>query len=343
MNILSPAGWLYGRIADLRNLLFDKDIFKSYSLEARTISIGNITAGGTGKTPLVAYVASLLAENGERVCILTRGYGREGPRQRVLVSDLESVLVDAKTGGDEPVELAVSLLGKAVVVADTDRISAARWAKDKFGVTAFVLDDAFQHRRAKRDVDIVCVDATDPFGNGEILPAGKLRERLSNLHRADAIVITRANLAENISKMRVAVSAFAPKAQLFEASNKIVEMIELSEFHGKTPIGSTSASLEAKFLAFCGIGNPSNFFKQLSFEGFDLAAKRSFRDHHYYRNEEIADLESLARENGSEALLTTGKDAVKLKEIEFAMPCFVVRTELAMDPAEDFRRLIISF
>ena len=126
--LLSPVGWLYGTIADIRNTLYERGVLKSYSLGARTISIGNITAGGTGKTPLVAHVAALLAESGEKVCILTRGYGRDNPRDRVLVSDGEQVLVDAKKGGDEPVELARKLIGKAIIVADADRLSAAAWA-----------------------------------------------------------------------------------------------------------------------------------------------------------------------------------------------------------------------
>src|SRR6478609_8855233 len=111
--LLSPVGWLYGKIADIRNMLYEKGVLKSYTLGAKTISIGNITTGGTGKTPLVAYVANILADSGEKVCILTRGYGRENPRERVLVSDGASVLVDATRGGDEPVELARKLIGRA--------------------------------------------------------------------------------------------------------------------------------------------------------------------------------------------------------------------------------------
>src|SRR5688572_13091897 len=178
--MLKLLGKIYGSIADLRNRLYDRDLFKSHSLGARTISIGNITTGGTGKTPLVGYVAEILADAGEKVCILTRGYGRTGSG-RVLVSDGTEVLADAATGGDEPVELARRLSGKAIVISDADRVSAATWAKEEYGVTAFVLDDGFQHRRVKRDLDIVCLDATDPDGGGLVLPAGKLREFFVNL------------------------------------------------------------------------------------------------------------------------------------------------------------------
>ncbi|MEO8574783.1 MAG: tetraacyldisaccharide 4'-kinase, partial [Pyrinomonadaceae bacterium] len=165
--MLNLLGKIYGVGADLRNKSYDRGIFKTHSLGAKTISVGNIMTGGTGKTPLVAYIAEHLAASGEKVCILTRGYGR-GSSGRVLVSDGEQVFVDALTGGDEPVELARKLIGKAIVVADADRVSAAQWAKENFRVTAFVLDDAFQHRRAKRDLDIVCIDTTSPLSFGQL-------------------------------------------------------------------------------------------------------------------------------------------------------------------------------
>lgn len=347
MNILSPAGWLYGRIADLRNSLYDRGVFRSYPLGARTISIGNITAGGTGKTPLVAYVAGILAENGEKACVLTRGYGRKNARKRVLVSDLQRVLADVKTGGDEPVELARRLLGKAVVVADADRVAAAKWALDNFGVTVFVLDDGFQHRRAKRDLDIVCIDATNPFGNHEVLPAGSLREPRKNLRRADAVVITRANLADDISNLRFEILESAPNSVVFEASNKISGLADVEEFHAKTQgpekrESSKTVVQKSPVLAFCAIGNPSNFFMQLSSEGFDIVSKKPFPDHHYYTKDEMQKLEKRARSAGAEVLLTTAKDAVRLAGFEFTIPCYVVEIELVLHDAEGFRKLVTA-
>ena len=316
--MLGPAGWLYGKIADVRNSLYDRGIFESHPLGARTISIGNITTGGTGKTPLVAHVGEILADAGERVCILTRGYARESGG-RVLVSDGENVLVDAATGGDEPVELARKLLGKAIVVVDADRVTAAEWAKEKFGVTAFVLDDGFQHRRAKRDLDIVCIDATDPFG--------LLREPLHNLGRADAIVVTRADLADADSVVEQ-IRKWNPDAPTFQAEYRLRS---LASIH---PISDS--------FAFCGIGNPSAFLSMLEREGLRPENSLTFRDHHNYTQEDVARVESKALASGCRALVTTFKDFVKLEDLRFSLPCLVAKVDVVIDDPSGFRDLVLS-
>lgn len=346
--MLSLLGWFYGYMADLRNAFYDRGVFRSHSLGARTISIGNITTGGTGKTPLVAYVAKLLAEKGEKVCILTRGYGRSNPRNRVLVSDGERVLVDVKTGGDEPIELARKLLGKAIIISDANRVSAANWAREKFGITAFVLDDGFQHRRVRRDLDIVCIDATNPFGNRKMLPAGILREPLHNLERANAIVITKANLSENIENLKSEISKLNPDCPVFVCANKISSVIELEEFHAKTqrtqeedgqkPDREGGCRISA--FAFCALGNPNNFFEELRRGNFDLTGSETFRDHHFYTQNNIDKLEHQARQSDAEILLTTAKDAVKLKDLKFEIPCFVAEIEPEIKDAEAFRELL---
>ena len=338
MNFLAPFGSLYGRIIDLRNALYDRGWIATHSLGARTISIGNITTGGTGKTPLVSLVAKILANNGEKVCILTRGYGRENSSARILVSDGESVFVDAKTGGDEPVELAQRLLGKAIVVADTDRVAAANWAKENFGVTAFVLDDGFQHRRAKRDLDIVCIDATNPFGNGRVLPAGRLRESLRNLKRADAIVITRANLAMDLDDLRSEISNLISDARVFEANNRIVDCVELKNYHAKA---RCLIEFERPF-AFCGLGNPQNFFDQLRQDSISPVGTKTFGDHHRYNEDDIRSIETAAKSAEAESLITTAKDAVKLTDLRFEIPCYVAELETIIDDEKNFRELVIS-
>jgi tetraacyldisaccharide 4'-kinase len=338
--MLSAVGKLYGLIVALRNALYDRGIFRSSSLGARAISVGNMTTGGTGKTPLVVYVAEILADADEKVCILTRGYGRESSG-RVLVSDGEKVLVDARTGGDEPVELARKLIGKAIVVADADRVAAAAWANEKFGITAFVLDDGFQHRRAERDLDIVCIDATDPFGKGGMLPGGTLREPLHNLARADAIVLTRCELAGDVREVDAMVERLDRKATIFHARSVVSRTTKLVSFLD----GGTGESLaqNVSALAFCALGNPGAFFSSIQRAGYDIKSTEAFRDHHYYSQTDIDKLEHRAREMQIEALVTTAKDSVKITDLELSLPCYVFEIRTEIDEADAFRKMITSF
>ncbi len=331
--MLSLLAHIYGWIVASRNRLYDKGVLDTFNLGARTISIGNITTGGTGKTPLVAYVAALLADRGEKVCILTRGYGRKDPKRRVLVSDGVTSLADAAAGGDEPVELAQKLLGKSVVViADADRVGAAEWAKRKFGITAFALDDGFQHRRASRDVDIVCIDATNPFGGGQMLPAGRLREPLDALGRANVIVITHSDLAADISDLRSQISDLAPEAAVFESRAVIRSFVTLDGSAVERPSGPT--------FAFCGLGNPESFLEQLRRAGIDLAGTMTFVDHHSYSQADVDEVVRRAKDSGAGKLLTTAKDAVRLSDLKFDMPCEVVEITVEFDRPEEFTSLL---
>ncbi|MBV9217536.1 MAG: tetraacyldisaccharide 4'-kinase [Acidobacteria bacterium] len=323
--MLGIASKLYGRVANLRNYLYDRGVFEAHDLGAFTVSIGNITAGGTGKTPLVAYVSELLAARGEKVCILTRGYGRRDPSRRIVVTADSA----SSNAGDEPVELAQRLKDKAVIIADSDRFAAGEWAKRKFGVTAFVLDDGFQHRRIRRDIDIVCIDAANPFGGGEMLPSGRLREPLANLLRATAIVITRADLVEDLGGLRDEITQFAPAAQIFECRNVLRKIYGL-----KTDEPLTAGQTRA--YAFCGLGNPDSFFALLAKQSIGIAGVKSFPDHHNYTQADITALHREAMEAGAELLLTTAKDAVKLRDLSFTLPCGVVGIDLELDDAERF-------
>lgn len=340
MKLLAPFGKLYSRIMDVRNLLYDRDVLKSYALGARTISVGNLTTGGTGKTPLVSLIAKTLIDEGEAVCILTRGYGRKHPKKRVIVSDGERVLVNAETGGDEPVELAYKLEGKAIIVADPDRVAAAKWARENFPVTAFILDDGFQHRRARRDLDIVCIDATDPCGNGYVLPAGTLRESFKSLKRADAIVITRTEQVESTIDLEKRLRDRNSTASIFTARTELQGFLALEEFHAKTQ-RAQRIQLDRPY-AFTGIGNPANFFRTVENSGTRLNYKCELEDHFKYSEESIKTINAMAKFEDSNCLITTAKDAVKLKELQFELPCYIAIAETVIDDIDAFKKLVTS-
>jgi tetraacyldisaccharide 4'-kinase len=338
--MLTPFGWLYGKIINQRNSLYDKGSLKSTSLGVPTISVGNITVGGTGKTPLVALVAETLAEKGEKVCIISRGYKRENENKRILVSDSQKILTDVKKAGDEPFELAGKLIGKAFVIADANRVEAGIWAKNEFGITAFVLDDAFQHRKVKRDLDIITIDATNPFGNGKTLPAGILREPLENLKRADLFVITRANLSTEIESIKEQIKLFNQSATIIVSRNISSKISEINDF---TEFEASSQNVTSKrCLAFCALGNPDNFFDQLIDESFDIVTTKRFSDHHFYSQKDIGVLEKKARKSKAEALLTTSKDAVKIKDLKFELPCYIVESAMVFDDKKKLHKMIYA-
>lgn len=353
--MLSILGKIYGLIADLRNALYGRGTLRVHSLGAKSISIGNLTVGGTGKTPITALAAQILAENGRKVCILTRGYGRRNPHARVLVSDGERVLADAETAGDEPLELAEKLLGKAIVIADADRVSAAQWATANYAITAFVLDDGFQHRRAVRHLDLVCVDAAEPFGNGRMLPAGRLREPSHNLARADAIIITGPGSGGDFAGAILKVRDYNPHCPIFTARRVIMGFTEigtpLTRQSGTSAAGSESRAAfhdagdsvnpRSRALAFCGLANPEAFFREVEGKVSALHTER-FRDHFQYTQKDADRLTARARETASEILITTFKDAVKLRGLTFGLPCFAATMEIAIDDEEAFRKLIIT-
>ncbi|MBK7708353.1 MAG: tetraacyldisaccharide 4'-kinase [Acidobacteria bacterium] len=320
----------------MRERLFDKGVYRSHSLGAPTISVGNITVGGTGKTPFVAFVAEFLASRGERVCIISRGYKRENERSCVIVSDGDSILADARNAGDEPLELAIQLRGKASVIVDADRIRAAARALDALAPTVFVLDDAFQHFRAKRDLDIVLIDATNPFGNRKTLPFGILREPLSGLERAGMIVVSRANLVSNERLERI--------VDEIRSLSHCPIFVSRNEFSGFRALNRESAERDpaASYFAFCAIGNPENFFDQMRAEGFKIVGTKAFPDHHYYSAGDIASITSQARSAGADVVVTTAKDSVKLVGLEFPIPCVVAENRLSFDDEERFGEILLG-
>lgn len=355
---LAPLSYIYGALARARARLYRSGLLKTVRVGAPVISVGNLTAGGTGKTPLVEWVARAVAGEGLRACVLTRGYGREDEGRRVVVSDGERVLAGVREGGDEPVLLAESLLGTASVVCDRDRVAAAQWAQEHLGARVFVLDDGFQHIRIARDLDIVTLDATAPWGGGHMLPRGLLREPPSALARADCVVITRADLAPDIESLRAQITRMTAAPVIASrvrtrGLRRIVDAgatLEASTQEEATrsgAVGEANARMDVESLiaagpvaAFCAVGNPRAFFEQLRRDGFDLRHTRSFPDHHAYTRDDTEAVTREAVRAGAHALLTTAKDAVKLRAYALPLPCYVVEIELEFEDEGLLRGLV---
>src|ERR1044072_5185177 len=290
---LAPLGLLYGAVARAGLRLYRSGFLKTESVGVPVVSVGNLTTGGTGKTPLVEWVARALAHEGLRACVLTRGYGRADEGRRVVASDGARVLAAVEECGDEPRLLAERLLGVAAVVCDRDRVAAARWARAELGAEVFVLDDGFQHLRIARNLDVVTLDARARWGGGHMLPRGRLREPASGLARADCVVITRAELAADIEGLRGEVSRLSGgHAAVFTSRVRTLGLKPLSEVGA----GGAEVNLESArvgtFGAFCAIGNPGAFFEHLRRDGFELCLTSAFNAPHKYTR---ADAEAGAR------------------------------------------------
>lgn len=346
--VLAPLGALYGIVARARVALYRRGALRVHKINAPVISVGNITTGGTGKTPLVEWLARQLARENLRPCILTRGYGRADAGQRVLVSDGERILADARTGGDEPRLLAERLQGVAAIISDVDRVAAARWALENLHSDLFILDDGFQHLRLARDLNILLIDATNPWGGGRLLPHGRLREPVHEVTRADCCVITRAEQATDIDALRKEVLRLSGGRPVFLSQARTTGLGLVAVPPANAPLESEQTSLMAisgapkAVAAFCALGNPQAFFTQLLADGFTLQHTRSFTDHHVYTQSDIEALEREAKARGAQALLTTAKDGVKLRALNFQLPCYVVEIELAFDDEAAFRRLVLQ-
>lgn len=333
---MMPLGVLYDVITRARKAAYRNGLFTVYRLPAPVVSIGNITTGGTGKTPLVEWACRVLAKDGSKVCVLTRGYGRANPEMQVVVSDGSRILTDERQAGDEPFLLGGKLINVAAVIANADRVAAGHWAIQNLGANAFVLDDAFQHLRIARDVDIVTIDATNPWGDGQLLPHGRLREDVDGLSRAHCIVITRADQVETVDELRTSIQKHT-SAPIF--TSRMVTA-SLQTIHGEPAHQNTLTS--ASVAAFCGIGNPASFFTHLERAGARVVFTQAYRDHHVYQQNEIDQLTEKAKAAGATVLVTTAKDAVKLGALHFELPCFKLEIEIAIDEDEQLAGFIRS-
>ena len=329
--ILPPLSAIYSVVTRARITAYRRGWFSVSKLSAPVISIGNLTTGGTGKTPLVEWVCIALArETGKRVCVLTRGYGRANPQSQVVVSDGKKVLATEREAGDEPYLLARNLIGIAAVVSNPDRAAAGEWAIKNLGSEVFVLDDGFQHLRLSRDLDIVTIDATNPWGGGSLLPYGRLREPRAGLSRANCIVVTRTEQVEDTASLSESVQRLAGAIPVFTSQ---MMTSGIRRLNGETV---SNESLRAQpVAAFCGVGNPDSFFNQLRQEGYAPVFTHAFADHHDYNQADLNRLFKEAEDHGASGLITTAKDALKLASLELDLPCYVLEIEISI--ADDAR------
>lgn len=323
--ILPPFSALYSLATRLRLAAYRRHLFTVSKLDGLVISVGNITTGGTGKTPLVEWACRVLANEGKRVCVLTRGYRRRNPAEQLVVSDGNKILADVSVAGDEPMLLAMNLLGVAAVVCNSNRSMAGQWAIDNLQSEAFVLDDGFQHLQLARDLNIVTIDATNPWGGG-MLPYGRLREPLSSLARADCVVLTRTDESTDLASLTTTLKKIVGQTPIFRSR---MVTSGLRRLNGETD--DSASSISQPIGAFCGVGNPKSFFDHLRREGYALAFERAFPDHYNYQQADVDSIITEAKAKGAASILTTAKDAVKLSSLHFELPCFVLDIRISIE------------
>jgi tetraacyldisaccharide 4'-kinase len=299
--------------------------------------VGNLSLGGTGKTPLVILIAKALLAAGHRPCILTRGYGRRGGRGPIVLDPGADLIFDPRVVGDEPAALA-GALSKVPIVISPDRFRAGIIGEQQFQASVHLLDDGFQHLALYRDLDVVLLDTTQPVSDLALLPAGRWREPFSALERAHWVILTRTELGD-ATELQAQVQALNPRARIFHCATQFAGLVEVRSGL-EEPLENL---LHKKVAAFCGIGNPAAFFADLRRWGFGVVAERVFADHHVYRQLELDKISALAKSAGAEALLTTAKDRMNLPSSwDVHMPLFACCIHLEIEEKMEFERALLS-
>ena len=343
---LKALSLVFAAVVGARYLLYRMGILRRFPLGVQVISIGNVTAGGTGKTPVTEIFARTLAAEGRKVAILSRGYRRkEAPwwmrmftqvvTPPLVVSDGRRVLRDSAEGGDEPYMLASNLPGVAVVV-DRDRVKAGRYAVKRLGCDTIILDDGFQYQRLKHSVEVVLVDATNPFGNGNMLPRGILREPARNLGRADIIFLTKCR--GDVSAVREEIRRYNQTAEIVEcthAPKSLKDVWSREEFPLSWLEGKTVCTLS-------GIASPKGFENSLRRLGSKVVWCERYADHHRYDSSEVLYALNRTADMGADALVTTEKDAVRFPRFETVpVKCLYLRIAIEiLSGAESFDQVI---
>ena len=344
------SSFLYSWGVQLKLALYRSGTLQQHRLPATVISIGNITVGGTGKTPTAQMMAQMIREMGYKVVILNRGYRAHWQAEIGLVSDGRKIYMTAHEAGDEAYLLAKTLPGIPVVIGK-DRSISGRYAVEKLGAQVIILDDGYQHWQLARDLDIVLIDSLNVFGNTHLLPRGTLREPLSHLDRADVFLLTKTDQATGWSReyLRKVLKQYNPDAPVAESIHNPCYFVEIADWYkGIQDKNYPLSELEGReVLAFSAIGNPSSFEQTLSDLGLHMVDTVRYPDHHDYGVLEMQSVTERAVAKNAYALVTTAKDAVKIPT-EFIYsdrdrPLYILGMEIKITDGEDaLRRRIIE-
>lgn len=327
----------YGLGAGLFHSSYDANFRRVRKLEAPVIGVGNLVAGGAGKTPLTMAIVQTLRQMGQRPAVISRGYGGTAKRAVTWVHDGERLLSNAREAGDEPVMMAVEL-GVPVVVGP-DRYKVGRAVIERLGEVVLVADDLYQHRRLHRNLNLLALDATRPFGNGALLPRGTLREPARGLRRADAVALTRADDPAAVLAFRRWMNRVFGPVPVIACNHRITGLRD--QQGGEVALDQAAGR---KVVAFSGLADPASFERGLVGLGLGVAHAARFGDHHYFSEQEINDLARLADDQGAAALVCTQKDAVRLPEgIAPRVPVWHTRLELEFEEhGEELEQLLAT-
>ena len=332
---LTVLSWGYAATLRMRQVLYALHIFKHKELPCPVISVGNITLGGTGKTPTVIQIGTLLLNRQKRPVIISRGYGRKNEAETVVVSDGRTLLVDSQTGGDEPVLIGSKILGVPVVVG-ARRHQAALDALRLFNPDVMILDDGYQHIQLKRTLDIVLVDASDPFGNGKLFPAGILREPLNALKRAHAVLITKGEHAGDVERLKEIIAKQTP-GRIFTSRFVPLNIVDCCNGNSQ-PL---SCLRGRSVLALAGIARPWSFTTLLRSLGAFVTAESIYPDHYVFKKSDLTDLYRKAADTKVDFIITTEKDAIRLKHLK-PEGIYALRIELSVNEREEWEAFILG-
>ncbi|MBF0193658.1 MAG: tetraacyldisaccharide 4'-kinase [Magnetococcales bacterium] len=328
LRVLQIISRPYGAIQRVRATLYKNGVFSTYTAPCPVISVGNITTGGTGKTPTVIWLAKYFQNKGRKVGVVSRGYKQQSKAEVTVVANPEKIVTTTPQAADEAVLIAQTLPG-VTVITGPKRNKTIHVATQQYGCDLIIMDDAFQHMQVKRDFDLVLLDCNNPLSNGNILPGGLLREHPYALHRCDGIIITRADNLKNLNKTQDLLKEIVPNIKNCPAIHKPTNWRKLINTGSKHPaIMSIDGFKNFSVLAFCGIAKPENFYATLDELAISPLACISYGDHHMFDDNTIDKLQEKAKSLEAQVLLCTEKDAVKLHDITSELPIYALSMEL---------------